>query len=304
MGYKVDGPPMETWLGEHLGGLRILHVQSLTGGMICQAARIETDRGPLFVKWKSDAPPEFFAIEARCLQMLQSRNAIRVPEVRAAADRGDEPEGVHRPSFIVLEWIEQQPPMDNDTFAESFGRRLAALHARDSNATEFGLGFSNYIGDLRQINERRTVWADFYRDCRIRPQMEIARKKGRLPGERDRLISQLLDRLSDILDGLDSSPSLLHGDLWSGNYLSAGDEPVLFDPAVYWGEREVEIAYMQLFGGFPSRLYDAYDEAFPLQSGYDYRRPLHQLYPLLVHLNHFGETYGPDVDAVCRTYLS
>ncbi len=98
------------------------------------------------------------------------------------------------------------------------------------------------------------------------------------------------------------APVLIHGDLWSGNFLTAGDEPVIIDPAVYYADREVEIAYVELFGGFPPGLVAAYHAAWPLDPGYTYRRPLHQLYPLLIHLNHFGEEYGAHVDAVCRRY--
>ena len=114
---------------------------------------------------------------------------------------------------------------------------------------------------------------------------------------------RVVEQLDKLLEGLESRPVLLHGDLWSGNLLAtAGDEPVVIDPAVYYGEREVEIAFTELFRGFPAGWLDAYRAAYPLSEGYEFRRPLHQLYPLLVHLNHFGEGYGPAVEGVCAVY--
>jgi fructosamine-3-kinase len=113
----------------------------------------------------------------------------------------------------------------------------------------------------------------------------------------------MLDNLDALLADLPARPVLIHGDLWSGNFLcTSDDEPVLIDPAAYYGEREIEMAYTELFGGFPSGFLPAYQSAFPLNAGYPRRRALHQLYPLLVHLNHFGETYGPAVDRACREY--
>ncbi len=117
------------------------------------------------------------------------------------------------------------------------------------------------------------------------------------------MLAQVDDKLDALLD-YDARPSLVHGDLWSGNFLCTSDDlPVLIDPAVHYADREVEIAFVELFGGFPHGFVQAYDQAFPISEGYLRRRPVHQLYPLLVHLNHFGETYGPSVDRACRDAL-
>jgi fructosamine-3-kinase len=125
-----------------------------------------------------------------------------------------------------------------------------------------------------------------------------------LPTQREALLRRLMDRIESILDGLGNPPSLIHGDLWSGNFFVGPDGlPVVVDPAVYYGDREVELAFTQLFGGFPSGFMEAYHDAYPLDAGYEYRRPLLQLYPMLVHLNHFGESYGSGVDAICRRYF-
>ncbi len=135
--------------------------------------------------------------------------------------------------------------------------------------------------------------------------MALARHNGHLSAARETLLTQLIERLPDLIGSSNSiTPSLLHGDLWSGNFLIASDgQPVVVDPAVYYGEREVEIAFTELFGGFPPGFLEAYDEAYPLDSGYSERRALYQLYPVLVHLNLFGESYGRQVDAIFKHYL-
>ncbi len=304
---SVLPPDLQSAL-EEWGKLKILGASPVSGGMINQAARVDTSDGPLFVKWNDSAPSYMLHEEAQGLAVIRSSKTVRVPAVIGYHDPRDihhEPNqwSCHPPQYLVLEFVQRRPPQNECFFAEQFGLLLARMHREQRETWGFGNWSPNFIGRLRQVNEWRDTWIEFYRDCRIPPQMDIARKLGRLPIEREQLLVGVCDRLPDILKGLDSRPSLLHGDLWSGNYLTAGDEPVVFDPAVYYGEREMEIAFMQLFGGFPSRVFEAYNESYPLQLGYERRRALHQLYPLLVHLNHFGEPYGQDVDRVCRQYL-
>ena len=297
---SVLPPDLKTVLEER-GGLTVLGAAPVSGGMINQAAKLDTPNGPHFIKWHYNAPARLFIREREGLELLRQTATLRVPDVFDCRDR-EESESIQGPTYLLLEWIEQSPPT-NPSFARRFGEALAALHMTPVGNHGFGLEFNNYIGSLVQRNHWREKWADFYRDCRILAQMEIAYLLGRLPEHRHGLLWALVERLDQLLDGLESRPSLLHGDLWSGNYLTVGDEAVVIDPAVYYGEREMEIAFMELFGGFPSGVLEAYNEAFPLQPGYERRRSLHQLYPLLVHLNHFGEPYGQDVDRVCRQYV-
>ncbi|MEO8395851.1 MAG: fructosamine kinase family protein, partial [Chloroflexota bacterium] len=187
-------------------------------------------------------------------------------------------------------------------YAANFGRALAKLH--HITAATFGLDHDNFIGELPQPNTPTATWAQFYRDQRIAVQIEIARDRNYLPPYREAMLRTMLDRIESILGGAPNPPSLIHGDLWSGNYFAApGNQPALFDPAVYYGDRELEIAYAELFGASPFFL-DAYRVNYPLDPGYEYRRPLLQLYAMLVHLNHFGEQYGEHVDAICRHYLT
>ncbi len=274
------------------------------GGMVNEAARVETKRGSVFVKWNMDAPPRTFECEADGLRRLAATNTLRIPEVLDFTDASDSDRINGWPSYLILEWIEQDPPRDPRAFCRGFAGGLAALH-RHNPAPDgmFGLERDNYLGSQPQDNTRTASWPEFYRDRRVLPQMERARRLGRLPGYRERMVVEVCERMADLMDGIESRPVLEHGDLWSGNYLTVGDEAVVIDPAVYYADREVEMAYVELFGGFPVGFVEAYDAAYPLDPGYEYRRPLHQLYPLLIHLNHFGETYGPAVDQACRIYL-
>jgi fructosamine-3-kinase len=281
---------------ETLGG-EPTRVYPVGGGMINHAVQIEVSGERYFVKWKYDSPTEMFALEARGLEMLRGTSAFRIPEVIAYGEANGD-----LPGFLVLEWLPPEAQVNNKAYAENFGRALAALHQATGDA--FGLYHDNYIGELPQRNTPSASWSAFYRDQRIAVQTEIARERGYLPAYRERLLNDLMERIESILGSAPNPPSLLHGDLWSGNMLvTAGHMPALVDPAVHYGDREVEIAYTNMFGGAPFYM-DAYEEIYPLDTGYEYRRPLLTLSPLLVHLNHFGEQYGEYVDGICRHYLS
>lgn len=271
---------------------------SVGGGMINESARVEVGGASYFVKWKLSAPPNLFAAEARGLTLLRATDTFRIPQVIAHA----EPTG-NTPAYLILEWLETPPNVDQRRYAEQFGRALAALHRTTGAA--FGLDHDNYIGELPQHNAISYDWAAFYRDQRILVQMEIARHFGYLPPHREKLLDAVMSRIDRILGESRNPPSLLHGDLWMGNFMVAeGSQPALVDPAVYYGDREVEIAFAQMFSGGSGFFLDAYHEAYPLDAGYEYRRPLLQLYPMLVHLNHFGEAaYGGGVDGICRRYV-
>lgn len=292
-------PALQQALEEKLG-TTVTGSVAVGGGMVNSAARVETSDGPVFVKWKDPTPPRFFEMEADGLKRLGEAHALRVPKALAYNDaKGDQ----STPAFLALEWIEESRPNSPERFRQNFAKGLAKLH-RDNPSPlgQFGLEYDNYLGAQPQKNTPSGNWAEFHRDRRLAVQMKKARGKGRLPPARERALSGLMEKTEEILAGLDARPVLIHGDLWSGNFLASGDQAVLIDPAVYYADREVEMAYIELFGGFPPGFLAAYNDAFPLQPGYDYRRPLHQLYYLIVHLVHFGEEYGPAVDGVCRFY--
>lgn len=271
----------------------ISRVTMLPGGSINLAARIATSPDQVyFLKWHDDPPPHFFTREAAGLDALRVEGGPRIPEVLGAGEE---------PPFLLLEWVttgEKRHPATT----EALGEGLAKLHQR--TADRYGLAEDNYIGELHQPNGWADRWVTFYAEKRLRPQLEMAHERGLLPPEREKRLHTLMERLGDFLDEDACAPSVLHGDLWGGNWLADADNrPVLIDPAMYHGHREVDLAMTALFGGFPRGFYKAYNRAYPLDAGYQKREPLYQLYYLLVHLVHFGESYGPRVDSILQHYV-
>ena len=266
---------------EHALGAGVVSRVPVTGGDINSAWRVTLSQGPgrtVFVKTNAQPPKDMFAAEARGLKFLSHAQALRTPAVLAVAN-----------DFLALEWI-QSVGRGRD-FDEQLGRGLAKLH-RDGVDT-FGLAHNNFIGRLPQDNRAvgSNTWADFYSDRRLRPQITMAALTGALPAAIVLRLETLCASLPQRL-GPAEPPARLHGDLWGGNHLS--DErglPVLIDPAVYAGHREVDLAMMKLFGGFSERAFSAYEEVFPLASGHLQRVPLYHLYYLLVHVNLFGGGY-------------
>lgn len=273
-------------------GTPIIRVEACSGGDINRAARIITAAGSLFVKWHDHSPPSMFSAESKGLALLHHSKTVCVPQVVAVQEAEAD-----CPAYLILEWLEEgatSPATDR-----RLGQQLAALH--QITADQHGLDHANFIGSLPQQNHPHTTWAKFYAEQRLRPQMEIARQNGRLSHERENLLNRLLQRLPELLP--DVPASLLHGDLWRGNVMTlASGEPAVIDPAVYYGHREVEIAFTQLFGGFSRAFYEAYNEVFPLDPSYSEHRDLYQLYPLMVHLNLFGGSYASGVDTILRRY--
>ena len=235
-----------------------------------------------------------FEVEARGLRLLADARALRIPQVVAL---------IEQPPALVLEWIEPGAAAASGKSAasEALGRGLARQHR--STGQTYGLDHDNYIGANPQINTPSNAWIDFYRDRRLGPQAELAKERGHLTPDRARRLDWLMSHLDRWIDPAVVVPSLLHGDLWGGNTLvDAEGNPVLIDPAVYYGDREAEIAFTELFGGFSSRFYAAYNEVWALDHGYADRRDLYNLYHLLNHLNLFGEGYGGAVDAILRRF--
>lgn len=224
------------------------------------------------------------AAEEHGLAFLRGRSALRVPAVLA---RGED--------FLVLEALELRA-LDGVS-AERFGHALAALHR--SGAPSFGLDRDNFVGLAEQRNTPHARWADFYRDERI---LAMAARCELDPRTRA-LVERVAER-TDALVGEEEPPARLHGDLWSGNACADGDgNPCVFDPAVAGGARELDLAMMRLFGGFPRRAFDAYAESFPLRPGHEERVALYQLYFLLVHVAIFGAGYVAQTDRCLRTIL-
>ncbi|MCC6728176.1 MAG: fructosamine kinase family protein [Chthonomonadales bacterium] len=283
-------------------GSRIGASVPMTGGMINRSARVEAGGERVFVKWNPAAPVGFYAAEADGLERIRAVGALRVPRVLARRDAGEEGPA---PPYLALELVESAPPHDERAFSRGFADALADHHRRSARpGAQFGLDRDNYLGLNAQPNAPHDSWAAFYRDCRLAPQAAVARRHGRMPPHRERRLEAVMAVLDRLLPTRNEAPCLVHGDLWSGNFLPANGAAVVIDPAVYLADREVEMAYVELFGGFPRGFVDAYASAWPLDRGYAHRRPLLQLYPLLVHLNHFGEVpYGAMVDGALRAYV-
>jgi fructosamine-3-kinase len=260
----------------------------LGGGCINPSARIDTDRGErFFVKWNPRPPAGVFGAEADGLLALAHARALRVPAVVAVGDAW--PSGLQ---WLLLEHVESGRPATD--YAERLGVGLAAVHRSGAGAEPtWGWPQDNFIGSLPQSNAGARSWGEFWRDARLRPQLERARAAGHFAGRDGALLDRSIERTPALLADVDDPPSLLHGDLWGGNVLTDADgRPVLIDPAVYRGHREVDLAMSELFGGFPAGWADAYDDAWPLDAGYaHHRRALYQLYYLLVHVNLFGGVY-------------
>jgi fructosamine-3-kinase len=263
----------------------IVGAQPLTGGCVNPSARIMTEQGDrFFVKWNPRAPAGLFAAEADGLRALAAARALRVPEVIAVGG------GDHGPPWLLLEFVEAGRPARD--YAERLGHGLAALH-RSAGSSAWGWERDNFIGPLPQSNASAATWGELWRDERLEPQASMARARGHFGSQDAALLDRVIERTPELLADLDEAPSLLHGDLWGGNVFADGDgRPVLIDPAVYRGHREVDLAMSELFGGFPSGWPSAYDDAWAIDPGYArFRRALYQLYYLLVHVNLFGASY-------------
>lgn len=261
-----------------------VEVRAVGGGCINDGARVRTGAGTFFLKWNARADERFFEVEAEGLAALAATATVRTPKVVA---RGGGGEAV---AWLLLEWIETARAREGSW--GRLGRELAALH-RGGGGTpaRWGWHADNVIGSLPQPNGWGAGWGGFWARRRIRPLARDLLTRGAISSRDHAVIGRAADRAADLLDAAarTDGPSLLHGDLWSGNVLFAGGgEPVLIDPAVYIGHREVDLAMCRLFGGFPRRFHAAYAEAWPLVPGHERRLPLYQLYPLLVHARLFG----------------
>ena len=268
--------------------------RSISGGCINDAKIITTKSGKsYFVKTNSNSEKDIFLKEANGLRELAKANVIRVPNVIYADV-----------DFIIIESI--IPQTKAKLFWENFGRDFARLHKFTSKF--FGFYEDNYIGSTPQLNipsEIETVsWVDFYFNKRLLYQYKLAEKNGFAGEELRKSFSQLENKINIALKDCDAKPSLLHGDLWSGNFIT--DETgnaCLIDPAVYYGHREADLAMTKLFGGFDNRFYSAYNEAYPLVAGYEYRENIYKLYHVLNHLNLFGSGYYHQALSLIKYYL-
>lgn len=268
-----------------------ISVSQVHGGDSHRSWCLTSSQGRLFVKTSPRNRQEVFLCEADSLNALSQANSLRCPVVIA---QGSTP----KTAWLMLQWLELGGPRH----AERLGQQLAQLHQHTGQS--FGWHQHNYIGNTPQHNNLIDDWVSFYRSQRLLPQLKWARDRG-LPHPTTLLGDQLLDRLDEWFCDYTPVASLLHGDLWSGNaaYLSDGS-PVVFDPACHYGDRETDIAMTELFGGFEPAFYDAYQSVWPLDAGYERRRPLYQLYHVLNHFNLFGGGYARQAGQLLNHLLS
>lgn len=275
---------------EALLGTAVVATTPVAGGDICTATRIRLSDGTsALVKTRRHAPADFFATEAEGLRWLGAAPGVSVPEVLAA-----------EPDCLVLSWVEAGKPTAEA--AERLGRGLAVTHG--AGADSFGGARDGYIGTLPLPNRTAPTWPEFFATRRVLPYLKLARDRSAISPDDADAVEGAVRRITDVAGG-DEPPARLHGDLWSGNVLWGQDGRTwVVDPAAHGGHRESDLAMLSLFG-VPQlqRVLDAYQEAAPLQDGWEGRVPLHQLFPLLVHACLFGGGYGARAGEAARTLL-
>jgi len=270
---------------------KILSIASVSGGSINKAFRLETSLGKFFLKYNSASSfPQMFEKEAKGLSLLKSAEEIDIPQVFNHGEAGQD-------AFLLLEYIDSAPQADG--FWEDLGERLAKLHSH--KAKRFGLDHNNYMGSLYQHNSFHDNWSAFFIEERLERQVKLSRENEAMGRSDVSAFERLYKRLDEIFP--EALPSLLHGDLWSGNFMvNSKGKACLIDPAVYYGHPEIDIAMSKLFGGFNSRFYESYIEHNPLEQGWEKRLDIFNLYPLMVHVNLFGGGYLAQVQRIINRF--
>ncbi len=266
---------------------------SVGGGCINMAYQLSSDSGSYFIKLNHTNLLSMFEAEAAGLKEFEQLDCVRVPKVicYGVADGH---------SYLALEYIKLGGLRGSAN--QLLGRQLAQLHRQPQ--AFFGWHIDNTIGSTPQYNSREHDWSSFWQQHRLAPQLTLARKNGFAGKLQDKGL-QLMDQLHYFFAGYTPSPSLLHGDLWGGN--AAADpqgNPVIFDPACYYGDRETDVAMTELFGGFGSDFYNAYQAEYPLDPGYKTRKTLYNLYHILNHVNLFGGGYSSQAESMMNQLLA
>tara|TARA_R110002126_G_scaffold37614_2_gene113176 strand:+ start:5212 stop:6069 length:858 start_codon:yes stop_codon:yes gene_type:complete len=275
---------------EHDLNNSIVDAQSQSGGDINQAAILSLDSGDsYFLKWNNSAPDSMFETEAKGLELLfDTDTELIIPRVKLVGK-----------NFLLLSLINSGSKKTSSDF--DFGVELAKLHQHSSE--NFGLDHDNFIGKLPQSNTPHSKWADFYLSERIESQVKLGIDSGKF----SKSILTKIDSLHQVAERLfpNEPPALLHGDLWSGNYMFTKNGCAsIYDPAVYYGHREMDIAMTRLFGGFSKDFYDGYNSEYPIADGFEERIELCNLYPILVHANLFGGGYVNQAIGILDKYCS
>jgi fructosamine-3-kinase len=271
--------------------VEVTHGESAPGGDISQTYILYTTKGKFFIKVNAALfGLDFFEKEARGLATLANAGTLKVP--RPLFDGK-----FHQQIYVVMEYLEKGNPAED--FWLDFGRSIAAMHKHTRE--QYGLDYDNYIGKLHQLNENRGTWHEFYSSQRIMPLVYKAEKIKMLTAETVHHAEQMCAKLSALIP--EEQPALLHGDLWKGNFMVyQTGKAAIFDPSVFYGHREFDLAIARLFGGYDDSFYQAYHEVYPLTPGHMERVDIFQLYHLLVHLLLFGGHYKEDVKNILKKY--
>ncbi|MBK9637460.1 MAG: fructosamine kinase family protein [Bacteroidetes bacterium] len=269
----------------------VYSVSPLAGGSINRVYKVESSDGQFVMKLNSSARyPNLFSSEAKGLAILSEAKAISCAEVIGVCE-------LETHQVLILNYIPSAEK--NNNFFEDFGKQLAHLHQH--SALYYGLDHDNYIGRLPQRNKKEISATDFFINQRLLPQLELTVAHQAITKDVRLKFDALFLKMDSLLPN--ESPSLIHGDLWSGNFIVGEDgKVVLIDPAVSYSSREADIAMTKLFGGFDESFYASYHQAFPLQPHWEKRIPLWNLYPLLVHVNLFGGSYVNDLKASLKHF--
>lgn len=268
--------------------LQLVNYTCLAGGDINDVFKLNCANNNFVVKLNSSTKfPDMFKEEAFALNALADTETFQIPKVIAEGT-------IDTYAYLVLEYIAQG--RETTIFWEEFALNLAQLH--NCTSKKFGWASNNYIGSLLQHNSYCSSSTEFYITQRLQPQLKLAKNKG----YKFKDISVFLKNLESCIPD-NEVPALIHGDLWSGNFMvNTKGQPVLIDPAIGYASREMDIAMMNLFGGFPERVFQAYQEAYPLLENWQNRVELYQLYYLLVHLNIFGKSYFDSVQRIIKKH--
>ena len=276
----------------HGSSVRLKDSRSVGGGCINHAVKISTSVGDFFLKWNASAHADMFLKEAAGLnEMSLAGSSLLIPKVIWSKDVGD------FPGLLLMEYL--QPAANLSGQDERLGRGIAQLHRKTASA--FGFHHANYCGTTFQDNTWTDNWPGFYAQRRIWSLVEKIRKSRGMSLEELKIYEKLVSRIPALLPH-QTVPSLIHGDLWSGNYMNTVNGSALIDPACYYADREMELGMMQLFGGFSSKVWEAYHEEFPLPEDWQQRNRLYQLYHVLNHCLLFGVSYRKQALEIAREY--
>lgn len=274
--------------------VKVVSFCKLGGGCINNALKLETNIGLFFLKWNNTGRTDMFLREAEGLKELGKASAgiLKIPEVFCAKDVDS------TPGFLVQEYLEPQIATDIDD--EKLGRGLALIHEYTNN--KFGFRNNNYCGATEQNNNWESDWSVFFVENRLRFLLTLIQNKRPFSYSEQEMFDKLLMKIPDLIPK-ESCPVLIHGDLWSGNYMSTKQGPALIDPAVYYADREMEFAIITMFGGFSQKFYNAYNEVNPLAKDWRSRNSLYQLYHVLNHYYLFGGGYGSQALSIAQQFV-